>query len=87
MALDPPEDEPHEPHPSSTSDDLSHANAPTGDEDAPLPGSRKNQPSRRPPESISALWLQKGSHVAKLAECQYVMEVLGDLRSGSPISG
>jgi len=36
MALDPlPEDEPHEPHPSSTSDELSHANAPTGDENAP----------------------------------------------------
>jgi conjugative relaxase-like TrwC/TraI family protein len=36
MALDPlPDDELHEPHPSSTSDDLSHANASTADESAP----------------------------------------------------
>jgi DNA primase catalytic core len=35
VALDPlPDDEPHEPHPSSTSDDLSHANASTADENA-----------------------------------------------------
>jgi hypothetical protein len=36
VALDPlPDDEPHEPHPSSTSDDRSHATAPTGNENAP----------------------------------------------------
>jgi DNA primase catalytic core len=35
IALDPPEDEPREPHHSSTSDDLSPANTPIGDETAP----------------------------------------------------
>jgi DNA primase catalytic core len=40
VALDVRDDQPHEPHPSCTSDDLSHANAPTGDQN---PATRFNK--------------------------------------------